>query len=267
MDNFINNFLLLVALCLLFFVFFFTSLISRYKRKNFIYYLPLIVVIVLFISIYAISHYYEKKYAETVSKYEYIVSKKASDEIDSVSSRIDSKVKVLDSLKKIDSELSVIIKNIETQERILGDRKKTINDIINSKTKTQELISKIKNYNDILEESDIPKHSGYIQRSDTPNFTLYPPTDREEDYIDFGLIFNNENIVSKIKCLYIVVYRNENGKTIQQFAQYYAPQKGVNMFRVKNYLKDRNTHIYIGYFTNKSFENNEYPVYECIKVN
>lgn len=266
MDILSNNFTLLICVALLLFAFLPTIPKVKQNKKSIIYYIPLFVVITIFISIYVISSYYQNKFDETIAKYELLVSMKASSEIDSISSEIGSKAKVLDSLKRIDSEYSAIISNIEKQQRIIGERKTAINEVLNSKARTQALISKMENYNDIIEVSDIPPHKGYTVHGETSNFTLYPPTNRNLEYLDFGLVFNNDNIVSRIECIYIEVIRNEGDNRYREFSQYYLPQKNINMFRIRNYLKHKNTTIYIGYFTKKSFEDNEYPVYEYVKL-
>lgn len=260
-----NNFILIICVALLLFILLTIPKIKQ-NKKSIIYYLPLFAVITISISIYVISSYYQNRFDETIAKYELLVSMNASSEIDSISSEIGSKAKVLDSLKRIDSEYSIIIKSIENQQRIIGDRKTAINNVLNSKAKTQTLISQMENYNDIIEASDIPPHKGYTVHGETSNFTLYPPTNRDLDYLDFGLVFNNDNIVSRIECIYIEVIREEGEKKYREFSQYYLPQKNINMFRIKNYLKNINTTISIGYFTKKSFENNEYPVYEYVKL-
>lgn len=246
----------------------FLILLAKGKKMTMnkkIRYYPLLLVVATILSTLYLSHYSEKQFNKLVARFNLMTNKENSHNYDSLSFTKDRKDEIIDSLKRVNEEYFEILQSLKKQERIVGNKSNIIPNVEKAINKTKQEIYKIETYNEIINDSVYSnKMKGYTTKGDTPNFIFQPPTDITSEYLDFIIKFNNESLLSKI-VIFIDVNKNKDDKNlINLFRQYYKPQKGVNAFRIKNYLKEYKTQISIGYFFISEIGIKEYPTYHRV---
>jgi len=255
----------LIIISFLWFVIFGKKNIEKTKaenpKNNLLKNIPFLTVIALILGVYNISYYYENQL--TIEKNKFLELEKQNYLKDSIFLNNKTKNQTVDSLILLDKELKRLLTEIKKQEKITGENS-NIKEKINEKIfKTSEEIGIINSYNEIIEQ---PKSlsKGFTTSGNTSNFTLFCPTDKTPEYIDLKLKFQDEKLVDKIACILINVTEiKENGELWNVFSQTYKVQKGVNAFKLKNYLKTKNISIDVGYVLKVNIEN-KYPEFEKI---
>lgn len=187
----------------------------------------------------------------------------------------DEEIKSAERISKIRSkQLNQLNEDLKVIESLKKDQS-TVDSTINSlKTKISNENAKLfkENYNEIINIRDIfPKLKGHTASGQSSNFIFScPTTDSTKDYIDLSLNIYDAKLVDKIACLYISIVRQaiKNGKTelYYVFDQAYSVKSGVNIIKIRNYFKQRNLTLEIGYLL-KSDSNKEFPHFERIACN
>ncbi|MEB3800749.1 hypothetical protein INQ45_06600 [Flavobacterium columnare] len=258
------NYIYIIPIAILIVIFLYTLIKGKNTtQNNNSKYLVLASVLSILISTIIISKYYENQYNREAEKVKEILN--ANKTNDSSINNIETSLKLLEVLKSQNKELDKILKNLDNQEKILGD-KSNIKNNINAKIKTNNIeIGKIEKYNNLLNNNVLKNHEGYLSSEKTENFIFDCPIDLKSDTLDLKLRFKDENIIPKIEYIYINFYENINGNNYNMlFDQVYQPQKGVNGFKVKNYFKSsKKVNLDIGYVL-KSESKKKYPNMERI---
>jgi hypothetical protein len=144
----------------------------------------------------------------------------------------------------------------------------TIRSLQNEISEQNALIFK-ENYNQII-ANDKLKTRGYTYRGQSSNFEFTCPQDKTSDYINLKLIFRDKELVGKISCLLVTVYgleKSDKTKSLSYiFEQAYEAKQGLNIIRLKNYLKKSNVRLSVGYIL-KSEIDKKYPNFEKIDCN
>ena len=233
---------------------------AKDNSKNVLKYIPLFSVVSMILGVFIITNHYQNQLE--IEKQKFLLLQHSTKINDSVFLDVNSKKVTLDSLKKVDLELKRLLKEIKKQERIVGENS-NIKENINEKiVATNEQIGLIESYNEIIET---PKNlkKGYMG-VETSNFIFNCPTEKNGTYLDLKLRFQDEKLLEKISCLYVeVTETKENGQNWLIFNQAYAPRSGVNAIKIKNYLKNKNVTLEVGYFL-KSQTNKEFPDFNRI---
>jgi len=258
------DYIYIIPLTIFIAIFLYTFVRGKNTTRNTISkYLVLISVISILLSTIILSKYYENQFKNESKKL--IELLKVNKINDSLQNNVDSSKKHLEMLKAQNKELDQILKNINEQEKILGEKSNVKNNI-NNKIKTNKIeIGKIEKYNDLLNSNILDNRKGYYPSESTDNFFFDCPVDYKSDSLDLKLKFKNEKIIPKIEYIYICFYENvkENNYTML-FDQVYQPQDGVNGFKVKNYFKtNKKVNLDIGYIL-KSESKKKYPNMERI---
>lgn len=266
MNNNIDKILIIFVTSLLFaivIIFIRGKRISINKKRDLIIkLLPLILVVCTIFSVVYINYYYKKQLELETIKFEIYKNQELQKSIDSLVVTKEMKTKTVDSLKLIQKKLDDLISRIQKQERITGEKTNLIPDIKKKITNTNFEIETIQTYNEILDKNVLLKtRKGYTVSGNTSNFEFYCPEDKTSEYIDLKLKFQDENLISKIAYIFIEVTEIKDKKLYGISEQIYAPQKGMNIFKVKNYLKQPNMKILVGYVL-KSQADTEYPIVE-----
>lgn len=229
-------------------------------------YLPLFIVALAIFSTLYLNHYSENQLNTLVYRFNELFSRRDIISYDSLSFTKERKNEIIDSLKRVSDEYREILQGLKKQEKIVGSKSNIIPNVQNAIKKTKREIYKIETYNEIINDSIYEKKmKGYTTtNANTLEFRFQPPKDTSSEYLDFIIRFNNENILNKI-VIYIEVCKINDDKNMTYiFGQYYKPQKGVNAFRIKNYLKENKTQISIGYFLIREIGKKKFPTYERI---
>lgn len=223
-------------------------------------------VVVAIFSFWVINHMYEKKLNAEIEKFANIQKSRRND-LDSLLFTNERKYKLLDSLKNVEKELDNILTRIQQQEKIVGNKPYLVASVKSAIANTNNEICKIETYNEILNNGDYDnRRKGHVIKN-TSNFTLISPSsiNINDDYLDFVVKFQDERLVDKIDVLYIEVdQKRDDGNTYHIFGQYYKPQKGINAFRVKNYLSLKGVVYNIGYFWKNEIGVKDYPTFERV---
>ena len=229
---------------------------SEYKWTK---YIPLISVIAFIIGVFYITHYYENQLNIEKERLELLEQKLALN--DSIYLSSETKRETIDSLNLLKTELNRLLRQVEKQEKITGSNSNISSKISEKISNTQSEIGLIESYNEII---PIKSMKGYTTSGNTSNFIFRCPQNLESDFLDLKLRFQDEKLISKIAFIMIdVTETRENGENWQVFNQTYKPQAGVNAFKIKNYLKNDNMAIEIGYIL-KSELDKEYPTFEKV---
>lgn len=240
--------------------------ISINKRRDaIIKSLPLTLVFCTIISVFYINYYYKKQLELEVQQFELYKNQELKHSIDSLVVTKEMKGKTIDSLKLIQKQLDNLIVRIQKQEKITGEKTNIIQDIKKKISKTNFDIETIQTYNEILDKNIILKtRKGYTVSDNIPNFEFYCPEDRASDYLDLKLKFQDESLIDKIAYIYIEVTELEEKKLYRVYEQIYTPQKGMNVFKIENYLRRPNMKILVGYVL-KTETDKEYPIVEKVE--
>ncbi|MDX8553274.1 hypothetical protein MK851_06485 [Tenacibaculum sp. 1B UA] len=224
-------------------------------------YFPLISVISFIIGVFFISNYYENQLRNEKEKFELLEKKLTLN--DSIFLSSERKDETIDSLNLLKAKLNKLLANVEKQEKITGNNSNIKNRITEKISNTNNEIGLIKSYNEIIKPEKTLK--GHTTSGNTSNFLFKCPQDISSDYLDLKLRFQDEKLIPKIAYILITVTEiRDNGENWHVFSQTYKPQNGVNAFKIKNYLKNKNTSFDIGYIL-KSEINKDYPTFEKIK--
>jgi hypothetical protein len=168
-----------------------------------------------------------------------------------------TKLNALDSLNRLRVQLDKAVSNIKKQQKITGIHNDYIG-LADEKIKHTEIqINEIRSYNDVSLiryndlSSDIDSFykKNYMTSGSTSTFQLRCPEKSDSAYLDVSLVFNNDSIVNEIAFMFVceVKWVGKNSQTVL-FNQTYKPQPGVNKFRIKNQLNEKNSELLIGYF-------------------
>ncbi|SHF69516.1 hypothetical protein SAMN05444483_10279 [Salegentibacter echinorum] len=233
-------------------------------KKLFFKIVPLVAVVSTVVSVFLMDYYYQNNLESEIKKYRSYLTA----DLDSIPSSDFERKKALDSLTSLNSRLNQLLKKIERQEKIIGEKEGIKTEVRNSIKSTSLSIDKIETYNEISEEfENLENIKGHTSSGNTSNFEFHCPTDSVSDYVDLVLKINDNKLVDKIAYIYITVTEKRNDSLFfREFDQAYLPQKGLNAFRIKNYLKKPNRTLKIGYFL-KNQMNKEYPRYEKVSCN
>lgn len=239
---------------------------GRIMSNSITKYIPLVLVGASFLSILLLNSYYERQLDIETNRFKSLQNQILSQEYDSLSLTRHEKNILLDSLKNAEKELDEILSKIQKQEKVIGDKSTLIENIRKMKQKTGHIIYGIETYNEILDGNlYINNRKGLSTSGETSCFTFQPPLKIDGEYIDFVIKFHDESLIDKIAVIYIEVYKvHKDGNLTRIYDQYYKPQKGVNAFRIKNYLTQDSTKASIGFFWKTDFGKTDFPRYEKI---
>lgn len=120
----------------------------------------------------------------------------------------------------------------------------------------------------------MPKMKGLVEVDESSHFIFHcPKVKKTEDYIDLQLEFYDNNLVEQAACIYLVASATTHSKnaltgTISdkqttKYAQAYKIKKGKNTIKLRNYFKNSETTLEVGYLS-KSDTIKKYPVFEKI---
>jgi hypothetical protein len=223
-------------------------------------YIPIISSSSIILSVFALNFYFVNQLKLEREKFNEILSLKKVNESAFLSN--DKRNQLIDSLKSLSTDLSLMLEKIKIEEKIVGENSEIKNDIKSKIKNTKNEIGEIESYNELLNNSILDKNKGYTVQGETSSFIFYCPTDTTSDYLDLKLNFPDKTLVNKIAYLKIEV-SNVISETqyISLFRQVYKPQFGVNAFKIKNFFKQKNIALEIGYVL-KSEENKVYPYFE-----
>jgi hypothetical protein len=237
------------------------SKVQKDSHIRILRYIPILSVFGLIIGVFVITNYYSNQLA--IEKEKFNKLEHQSFYSDSILLNSKLKNKSLDSLKLLKKELDNILKNINKQENIIGESS-NIKDKLKVKiSSTNEEIGKIESYNEIIEAPTFIS-KGYISSGNTSNFQVFCPTDTISEYLDIKLKFIDIKIIEKISCIYIEILEIKQDRRYELiFSQTYIPKDGVNAFKIRNYFKNKNVNLSVGYFLKSEIEK-EYPRYEKV---
>lgn len=174
--------------------------------------------------------------------------------------------KLKDSLLSYKSELEKLKQKLEGYSKIINvsEKQKTLNRKIQS---LDVQIEHIESYNEVLPRTEIiRKRKGETFSGETSSLILYPPTDFNTQFLDFSLLFVNENMIKNVACIYVEIFKkNQDGSWTQLWDEYYSPRKGYNKMRIRNYLKQKNSEMRIGFFWKSELGKKEYPRFEYVR--
>lgn len=174
--------------------------------------------------------------------------------------------KLKDSLLSYKSELEKLKQKLEGYSKIINvsDKQKTLSHKIQS---LDVQIERIESYNEVLPRTEFfRKRKGETFSGETSSLILYPPTDFNTQFLDFSLLFVNEKMIKNVACIYVEIFKiNQDGSWSQLWDEYYSPRKGYNKLRIRNYLKQKNTEMRIGFFWKSEFGKKEYPRFEYVR--
>ena len=153
---------------------------------------------------------------------------------------------------------------MESEQKVLDSTLKQLRNRISNHN--QMLITEI--YNEIVEKQSIlPNFKGYKSSGQSSDFQFNCPNDKTSEYIDLELKFYDHTLVDRIGCLFLTITgtreRNSKSERYHIYDQTYNARTGINLIRIKNYLKEDNVELSIGYIL-KSELNKEFPVFEKI---
>lgn len=228
-------------------------------------YYPLFLVILAISSALCLNHYSENQINTLADKFNKLLYEENANNYDSLSFTKERKNEIIDSLKKVNAEYYEILQNLKKQEKIAGGKSGIIPNVENAIKNIKKEIYEIETYNEIIDESVYArKMKGYRFSGSTSNFIFQAPKDVSGEYLDFKIKFRNEKILDKIVIYLSVNKKSKDGNSRLLFDEYYKPQKGVNAFRIKNYLKEKDTEVRIGYFMKSDIGKDDYPTYERV---
>lgn len=146
----------------------------------------------------------------------------------------------------------------------VSDKQNTLNNKIQS---LDAQIEQINSYNEVLPSAELSiKRKGEIFSGETSSLILYPPTNLNTQYLDFSLLFVNDDMVKNVACLYAeILKKNQDGSLILLWDEYYLPRKGCNKVRIKNDLKQKDTEMRIGFFWKCEYGKKDYPRFEYVR--
>lgn len=174
--------------------------------------------------------------------------------------------KLKDSLLSYKMELEKLKQKLDGYSKIIdvSDKQNTLSRKIQT---LDAQIEHIESYNEVLSNTEFSsKRKGETYSGETSSLILYPPTNLNAQFLDFSLLFVNDNMVTNVACLYAeILKRNQDGSLIQLWEEYYLPRKGYNKVRIKNYFKQKNTEMRIGFFWKSEFGKKDYPRFEYVR--
>lgn len=238
---------------------------GRCSTKKLYHYFPLLAVILTISVVLFSNKYYSRKFQQEIKKYQAIKSDSSLilslPFLDSIQVSVQEKKRLLDSLQNIEKELSKVIENIQKQEKIIGNQSSIKNEIKGTIQETQAEIERVRQFNEIIPNLDIPQKKGYTTSGDTDEFIFIPPNNPFDAYLEFGIQFRNEERINQIASIYIIITEIKDNKRYYIFGQYYKAQYGINEFHIKNYLLNKDAILDVGFFLKEDFSTNEYPRY------
>ncbi|MDO9000202.1 MAG: hypothetical protein Q7W45_10590 [Bacteroidota bacterium] len=240
------------------------------SKNRYFRFAPLLAVISLIIGVFYITNYNENQLqADKIKLLEIEIENKKQRLLeieDSIFISTLSKKQKLEDLQKADKELTDLLYNIKKRERITGEDAALKIDIKNKIEFINKEIGYIKSYNEIIEDPPYLSKGLTTAAENSSDFLFICPTNKEPEYIDLKIRFKDEKLISEIASIYIVVTEVRDGKNWLEFQQAYKPKKGVNAFKIKNFLKIKNTSLEIGYIR-KSETKKAYPDFVKISCN
>jgi hypothetical protein len=264
------NFLYFISTALTLIIFIFYLILGRNKlrlenKKNIFNYLPIIAVLGLIVTVLFLTRFYENQLKSEKEKFNNLQNDKILN--DSILMSQKGRLNTIDSLKKLNLELYQVLNKIENQENVIG-KNEDFKNAVNSKIKNTKIdIGQIEAYNEILDKSVMKGWKGLTTSGNSSNFVFRCPTDLTSEYIDLRLVFIDETLIDKVAFMLIQILQKKNEKEYEQkFEQAYKTRNGVNAFKVRNFLKEPNIVLQIGYVL-KSDTTKDYPWFEKISCN
>ena len=193
-------------------------------------------------------------------------SSKAIESGDSLLMTNEGRKEIEDSLIMLKKQLYDLQQQIRKKSVLLGNTDKIHNEVQENIKVTDADIEKVKSYNEIFPPSFYDrKYKGVRYSQETTSIVLYPPKDLTTDFLDFSFIFLNDKIISSIATIYVEIYvQHPNGNKRCLFNEYYKPKRGINKFRIKNLLHQKNVEMSVGYFWKSEFGKQDYLSYEHV---
>lgn len=179
-----------------------------------------------------------------------------------------TKIKVLkkEFSYRIDS-LEAVKTKISTEEKIFGSKSNALDLLDNYQKRLKSSIDTLSLYNNVFDKQGVKKkldtvslydlifdspelknRKGFTVSGDAKNIILTCPEDTISEYVNIKLSFQSDTIVDKIGYILIAFSQEKLDKTeTLLFTQEYVPHGGTNLFSVKNYFKNGNTKLDVGY--------------------
>ncbi len=182
--------------------------------------------------------------------------------IDELKLLIKQNQKFIDSIEKQNELLIQYKNNIESIEKIIGSKTETKSEIGRKVINNTEDLKSIQKYNKKLNNSILEKRKGTTYSGTSDKFIFNCPTNIESDTLELSLKFVDDNIVDQIAYISISFSEQKsNTSYIHISEELFEPQKGTNLFKIKNAFKNNSNkkiELQIGY-TLKSELKKEYP--------
>jgi len=226
--------------------------------------------------LYAIglNYYYQRKIKQQNIDYQILLNRYKYDSVGYYSITNRNKTKVIDSLQNYINKLKNIISQIKKYQSVVGPdgNKKVIDSASATLTAANSDIKLFKEYNETLNiklnvKDILTNEKGYTLSDSAPEFQFNCPTDQTSEYVDLKIKFNDDNIVNKIACLYVVVAKDTAADKRKQytyiFEQAYKAQPGNNVIRILNYTKQPDILLNVGYILKKDSQD-EFPNFEKV---
>lgn len=119
--------------------------------------------------------------------------------------------------------------------------------------------------NPIKIDASFPNAKGYSRRDATPYFS-FNMSSLQNDFIEFELLFINDNMLKHIYCLSLKIFKKERDKSIYVLDENYDLNGAYNLIRIANTLPKGRYEFCVG-FTFEKDKNDIYPkVYQLSKI-
>jgi len=225
--------------------------------------IPLIAVSTFLVTILFTIQYYNYKLKEQETHYNKLLID-VNKYLDSVKTNQDRNV-ILDSLRIYKLKLENIAIEINKQKKVTGNGSQTLTRIIKEIDQTDKVITSIKAYSEIVDPSIVlPNKKSIIYSGNSSNFEFVCPTDTISEYINLAINFFEPKLVSKMSCILVSVDKISGPKMyVSLFEQTYLPHVGINVIKLKNYFKEKDVVLQVGYIL-KSESEKEAPQFEKI---
>ncbi|MFB9842506.1 hypothetical protein [Mucilaginibacter ginsenosidivorans] len=242
---------------------------SESKLADVVKRVPLLAVAAVLIGVFYLNFYYTSELNKEEKDFEALLLK-SHNKLDYQYYMLDNarKKRVIDSLNNYTAELKASVARIKKQQYITGKNTIPISNASLVLNKTNEEIRNIESYNEIINpQSILLNQKGLTTSGTTSNFVFSCPKDRFSEYVDLKLEFLDNKIIDKIACIYLTVYKdtivNSEISEWSLFEQAYKPKSGINLIKIRNYLRQPKVKLEIGYIL-KSESLKEYPRFEKV---
>jgi len=248
---------------------FFRDRIGRNKQYKEVKFIPLISVLCIIGSVIALNIYYLKQHDKEQTQFQQLL--KNNEIIEKQRSLLTNNERQLaiDSLKAYRTLLLRAITKLKRQQYITGKNSFPIDSANAILSQTGDEIQNISSYNEIIAEKEtLPNSKGYTSSGNSSNFIFNCPNDQSSEFIDLKLTFVDQRLIDKIACVFVSITQGspleENKPNVRSlFEQTYKVQHGVNKIKIRNYLKNPDVELEIGYIL-KSERLKQFPVFEKV---